>query len=129
MNAHVPDLERCKRLKEAGFPGHRTLLVYADAREAITREAFEQWILNTKEPIYEPLAAPIVTELVEACHQLFRESKDPFVFEIMGWLGNSTTNITVTVYTDFPLKKTEIEADTLPNALADLWLWAKKGGA
>lgn len=134
MKGHVPDLERCKRLQEKGFPQDKSLMVYAltEIRSEDPKHRHNEWIAISRDravrqeidgdPYYQLIAAPIVTELVgeigevqvgaiEIAYRMRCHSEDWMWNVSICYLPESSTN-----------------ADTLPNALADLWIWLRERG-
>lgn len=126
MKNHVPDLERCKRLKEAGFPQEGTHFWWdyssygSTVRVMCNRSTHNGFIC----------AAPIVTELVEEIESLTQDHQNDdhafilkyqmdFDDDVMKWYASNTIQF---VLEEDP---ESIKADTLPNALADLWLALK----
>lgn len=117
MKDHVPDLARCKRLRDKGFPQDMpffwwstlpwgevdVVLDYADLRGSII------------------VAAPIVTELVGEIAKF-----EPGTNIEMGrYVLADGEDATWECSLDY---EAVANADTLPNALADLWLWLRERG-
>jgi hypothetical protein len=113
MNNHVPDLERCKRLEKAGFQGLTQFVwVRNEMKEWRVITVWENtWTELLDSPFYRVIRAPIVTELLAEVLKL-----------------TSDKNLYLNIYDDSALAMLQGSnkwrvADTLPNALADLWCW------
>lgn len=110
MKQHVPDLERCKRMKEMGFPQRKAKFYW------VTDHADAAWVEYSQSEFYNSFdiiaAAPIATELVEEIRKI-----DP-TYSIIICVSPEWCRVG---FAGCHFK----QADTLPNALADLWMALK----
>jgi len=118
MINHVPDLERCKRLMEMGFPQETEFYWATDNADAF-------WIVHKSSHDYmwqdTPYAAPIVTELLAEIRRFLPSGENDAIVDVlvMALYGDGTWDINSMTYVDH-------HADTLPNALSDLWCWLRE---
>jgi len=139
MNNHVPDLERCKALRDAGFPQDNSHFVWAltEIRSEDPKHRHNEWILITRSqaiveeiegyPYYRLIAAPLVTELIEEIKKILEVPTGDAEGDSMliAHLFEGSCSVYVPTQT---LKRIAKHADTLPNALADLWIWLRERG-
>ena len=117
MKDHVPDLERCKRLQEKGFPQEtefRWMTTPGGKRSVQYQIGGDEWA-------YIVCAAPIVTELVGEIEKF----KPGTNIEMGRYVLADGEDATWECSLDY---EAVANADTLPNALADLWLWLRERG-
>lgn len=125
MKDHVPDLERCKRLQEKGFPQDLQFFWATDWCDA-------WWVVHETDLGCNdmPIAAPIVTELVEEIGKFAKPQEsemlvpviEMYLSEMGDWNVGSVAQFQITDEADY------CNADALPNALADLWIWLRERG-
>lgn len=124
MTNHVPNLELSKRLKEAGFPQESDFW-WVNQPNGGLRTSGYKWKLESKPRTrilqYEYIAAPLATELLERLpaeiknggkEYWLRVGKNIPYYEI-GYCDNGTCLPTTA-------------GMTLPDALAEMWLWLKE---
>lgn len=121
--SHWPDLERCKRLKEAGYPQKVKFYWVTGPGEP---EWVEYWVLASEYGVEIIAAAPIVTELVEEIRKLIpqrdEDERDCSSLVAHFFQGNACS---VGVPGGCSRETIHIHANTLPNTLADLWMELK----
>jgi hypothetical protein len=113
MNDHVPDIDRCKRLREMGFSQYEPLFLY------VKRANSGRWTIELRRALNDCalvdwVAAPIVTELIAEIQKAVPSTSRT-------WMEISVMEDGVFVNL-IGHEDAETYADTLPNALADLWL-------
>lgn len=114
MNNHVPDIERCKRLREMGFPQHTE---FAWSVDLGAYKIYRCYCKNLELPS-DSYAAPIVTELLAEIRKAVPSTSRT-------WMEISVIEDGVFVNL-IDHEDAETYADTMPNALADLWMWLKE---
>ena len=114
MEKHVVSLEIAKQLKEVGWKKETE---FWWAKHKITFKGYiNSWDICDYQPavdLYEQYSAPLATEILE---------------EIKG-----KVSIQITYSKEVGLRITDLKSgiyftDTLPNALAQMWLYLKKEG-
>jgi len=122
MKKRVPNLERCKRLKEAGYPQEKSKFYW------VTDHADVAWVEYSQSEFYNSFdiiaAAPIVTELVEECLILMRASAKWGERIRLVRMNDGNWYAEPFYHDGIPLCDVRV-ADTLPNALTDLWMELK----
>jgi len=115
---HWPDIDRCKRLKKAKYPQGKTMFNYVCVGES--------WILDLtkKGDGLQRCAAPLADELTEEIMKMIPVPSGDCAGDSMLIVHVFEDGCRVVVPTQ-TLKRIEAGADTLPNALADLWLWLR----
>jgi hypothetical protein len=126
MTKYVPDLERCKKLRDKGFPQDTEFYWgMTEIRTGKKSNLFHEWFVVSKgrvieaelhrEAYYKTIAAPLTDELL-------RELPDgsllqKFMYQSEGLLAN--IHLYEALDTDTGISKTD---ENPPNALADLYL-------
>lgn len=112
MDKHVTSLEISRQLKVAGWNKETALwwVRYSD----------NEWGVNSRLVGFNPISAPLATEILEEL---------PYKVENCYLVCCKAYSGFIVRYFDY--EKTEIrneKADTLPNALAKMWLYLKRNG-
>lgn len=109
MTKHVPDLERCKRLKELGIEFLDAILMYVQSIRG------ERVLRVSKKYFSDPIPAPLVSEMLEVMPEETYAKKMDRGYLV--WVADSC---------DREWQSPFIHDDSLPNALADLLIWLKE---
>jgi len=116
---HWPDLERCKRLKVAGFPQDKSKFYW------VTDHADSAWVEYSQSEFCNSFdiiaAAPLADELTEEIMKMIPVPSGDCAGDSMLIVHVFEDGCRVVVPTQ-TLKRIEAGADTLPNALSDLWM-------
>lgn len=128
MKNHVPSLDLCKQLKEAGYPQERaTYFRWLNFGDLIDGKDFRTLLsenFNSEDDTKEWYAAPLATELLE---QLPREINDEewgdCTLVIHPWIKNKW-NVGYNAEEGEPFY--DVDNASLPDALASMYLWLKK---
>lgn len=128
MTEHVPDQKRCQRLKELGMPQETVFTLFSYEKpcmDSLGNTYFtEVWEISERKGLRicnELVAAPLATEMLE---WLPMDGPRWIKLDIYRGRGDKTMCLYYTV--DFDT--VQFNADTLPNALADLLIWCVEQG-
>ena len=129
---HYPDLERCKKLTELGFPKtEKTWWIYSKDKFVIRTpieleleciKTFRIWDYYPKQFI----ACPSVMEMLDVIPKVFTDSD--MEREELTILYHKKGIDVWYAWFDIPIEERMINGDTLPNALADLIVWLVENG-
>lgn len=124
MTNHWPDLEKCKRLRERGFP-QNTHFTWCHHGPDDSSESFVEYGKIECELSNGGCAAPIATELVEEIFKMLEVPAGDAEGDSMliAHLFENSCSVYVPTQT---LQDIANHADTLPNVLSDLWCWLKE---
>lgn len=131
MTNHVVSLDLAKQLKEAGYPQGTEFYWHRRGKDVSENPAYksrviDQRTLNTMSDQGSYVAAPLATELLEQLPPRI-EGED---LEVYKGIGGPDYHY----YVQYAARRHNegvlqcLGAESLPDALAQMWLWLKKEG-
>lgn len=132
IESHIPSLENCKKLKEAGYPQDDSYFYWVrvclwEPGQSTGNGNPYEWQLKPGPPISlsDELAAPLASEIAEKLPEAISGVYELAHQKIRGmWL------VAYQRLEEYGEHCVEVEAsaDTMPNAMSEMYCWLKEKG-